>query len=232
MMTDSIRDFFETPLRRWSVGLIVLLVALGAGGYLVLNNKPTSKNIIKGFEGLAWFSSSNQIIQQYGEPIYPSQNADYSPLQKQFNGQELLYPNRTRYGEDVSVGFVVHPDYGLVKGYYFVRFGSGRDCLRTSLSVLRDVRSRYDLRKLDGGLRNQSGYRFCYAVLTGQAKGYIQLVDQRGTLVTFTLGGELSRQRLLVQVEHPVFYDLMNNEEPFGLTYWLPFRIPGWVQNE
>lgn len=123
--------------------------------------------VIKEFAGLPWGASEQQIREKFGEPITRQSN----PGILRGRGTILAYRGgKPFFDRDVPMFFMLHPEEGLVKGYYQVSLstfeGDCRDVIRT---IERRLRKRYPGIKPWKGKQNESNMDFCRAQRQGKA---------------------------------------------------------------
>lgn len=124
------------------------------------------------FASTDWGSGTDTIQVRYGKPDH----TDNLTLDDGVNVQFLGY-TQTLLGEQVKQMFLVHPVKGLIKGYYWIPFGKGRDCLTTYNKVLSALKKLYPEIEPSIHKRNKSGKPFCQAQAEGKAGAFSTFED-------------------------------------------------------
>lgn len=159
------------------------------------------------FEGVEWGTPPSEVLDRVNrsgtvsiqrEPVFPNETP---------SGTKLTIKNRRRNGDTVDVGYVFHPDRGLVKGFYFARFDRGDDCRTVFNRYYTSINQKIGEHNLREGENNQLDVPFCYAVLVGKAEKYAQWKTPEGLTVTMIVGGERSKRRVRVFFETSAFYE-------------------------
>ena len=119
---------------------------------------------IAGFGGLDWGVGRKAVQSRWGVPdtvrSVPSLAAD-----------ALIYSDRSILGETGAMGFLVHPDSGLVRGLYLLPYGSGDDCQRLYIKFREAMgRSLGRLQGRESMINQTDDLDFCTAFQLGQAR--------------------------------------------------------------
>lgn len=159
------------------------------------------------FEGIKWGSPPSKVLRRTNrsetltiqrEEVFPNQTP---------SGTKLTIKKLQRHGDTIDVGYVFHPERGLVKGFYFSRFDRGDDCRKVYERYYNSINQRIESYEVRKGEKNQLDVPFCYAVLVGKAKKYAQWKTPEDLTVTMILGGKNAKRRVRVFFETSAFYD-------------------------
>lgn len=191
--------------------VVAILIATGVGLYFSLDNTDSPHNFpekhIDQFAGIEWGTSPERVLSRY-----PEEKIDSTKMYPKTNtvGKRVVVSDYSMDGDTVDIGFVFHPESGLVKGYYYAHFGRGDDCLRIYEKFSDAIDNEIKQFKTRSDKTNQLEVPFCYATLVGKALKHSQWKTPEGLIVTMILGGEKSKRRVRVFYETPAFYAWQN----------------------
>lgn len=169
---------------------------------------------ISGFGGLDWGSDRADVEARWGPP-------DTVRGVNSLRAEALIYAGRSILGEEGAMGFLVHPDSGLVRGLYLVPYGKGSDCQRL-YSKFRDA-----IRRTLGGLEGEESRAnrakdldFCTAFQLGSARAHTVWRDTaRGTRAWVRLDRSVGALR--VSFESRAFSHLRERARQRSTKRWL-----------
>lgn len=190
-----------------SILFAIILIAMGLGGYFYLSNtRPAEdfpENHFNKFAGVEWGTSPEGLLSRY-----PEDKIDSSKMYPETNtaGRRVVVSDYSMDGDTVDIGFVFHPELGLVKGFYYAHFGRGKDCLRVYEKFSEPINDKIGRYRTSKDQYNKLDVPFCYAVLVGKALKHSQWKTPEDLVITMILGGEKSKRRVRVFYETPAFY--------------------------
>lgn len=175
---------------------------------------------INGFAGLDWGVGRGSIQSRWGVP-------DTVRAVPSLDSEALIYADRSVLGEDGSMGFLVHPDSGLVRGMYLLAYGRRNDCRRL-YGKFRDAITR-TLGGLEGEETRASTAEdldFCTAFQLGRARARTVWRDTtRGARAWIRLDRQAGALR--VSFESPAFRALRSRARRRSGERWLGGRKVG-----
>lgn len=132
MKRDEGERWKESP-GCWVTTLAVLLLAPAAGSAQASLWPAGVQEVhpFEGFGGLEWGVDRAAVVQSWGEP-------DRTDELEGSTATAVVYANAVLAGEDASLGFLVHPEEGLIRGQALFPYGEGEDCSRL-YSKIRDL---------------------------------------------------------------------------------------------
>lgn len=212
-----------SPNRPLLVGVLVVAAAFTMVGLRAGEARAQDTSIappdsgaarISGFAGLDWGVGRAAIQTRWGVP-------DTVRPVPSLEAQAYIYADRVILDEDGSMGFLVHPDSGLVRGLYLLPYGSGDDCQRL-YAKFRDAvgRTLGDLEGEESMINRTEDLDFCTAFQLGQARARSVWRDTaRGGRAWLRL--DRSADLLRVSYESPAFERLREHTRRRGPDEWL-----------
>lgn len=169
---------------------------------------------ITGFGGLDWGSGRAAIEERWGAP-------DTVRPVRSLRSEALIYTDRSILEERGSMGFLVHPDSGLVRGLYLLPYRGGSDCERLYEKFRGAVgRTLGGLRGEESRVNRAEDLDFCTAFQLGRAMAQTVWRDTaRGGRVWMRLDRSVGALR--VSFESPPFRGLRARAQRRGTERWL-----------
>lgn len=211
---STVRNYRLTLIFLVGVSL-PFLFWLGAGSFTD-SEPPFPREQYPVFDGIEWGASSSEILEHVQRYDTGSVSREAVFPQREPSGTKIMVRKVQKHGDTVDVGYVVHPERGLVKGFYFSRFDRGDDCRRVFDDYVSSIDEKVGKHKVADGENNQLDVPFCYSVLVGKAKKYSQWKTPEGLTITMVLGGENAKRRVRVFFETRAFYEWKKRVEGGG----------------
>lgn len=175
---------------------VLFLVAVGLMGC----NTTGSPATIEGFEGVAWGSSPETVLNRFGPPSGESVK-EGDGVSSAAGRSSLVYRNQSLLGDSVTTTFIFDDEENLVRGFHWIPFGRGNDCQETYEKIESMIQETYRGMTIEHKQFNQLRVRFCYAVRVGHAGQVSRWTDPAGNRITLLLGYGIADRRLLLLYE-------------------------------
>lgn len=226
----------RTRTRFAPIAAVLLTVPLGLAGLatdgaaqVVPVAPPDSGSArVTGFGGLGWGSARATVEERWGPP-------DTVRRVRSLRAEALIYADRSVLDEQGAMGFLVHPDSGLVRGLYLLPYEGGDDCRRLYVKFRDAVgRALGDLEGEESRANRTEDLEFCTAFQLGRAMAQTVWRDTaRGSRVWVRLDRGAGAVR--VSYESPAFRGIREQARRTGAERWLggdgggadTTRVPG-----
>lgn len=191
-----------------TVGLYLALLLLPTAGSAQDSVWPGGADApgpFAGIDGLRWGADRAAITALWGEPDRVDEVAEGTAT-------ALLYADTTVAGERANVGFLMHPERGLVRGQVLFPYRGGEDCWRLFTKVRELVSASAPDRdpkvRIDRGPEDLS---FCTAFQLGAAEARALWTDPgSGGRIALMLDLEAGAARL--SYESPAFQGMVPSD--------------------
>lgn len=190
----------------WMTALSVLLLvpAVGAAQGSLWPTGVEEVHPFEGFGGLEWGVDRDAVVQTWGEP-------DRTDDLEGSTAKAVLYTNAVLAGEDASLGFLIHPAEGLIRGQALFPYGEGEDCSRLYAKIRdlvdavlpeHEVTTRFE--------RGPDDLTFCTSFQIGAASARAVWTDPDSD-ARVTLMLDLSTGTARLSYESPAFAELIGD---------------------
>lgn len=158
----------------------------------------------EGFGGLEWGVDRAAVVRTWGEP-------DRTDDLEGSAATAVVYTNAVLAGEDASLGFLIHPTEGLIRGQALLPYGEGEDCSRLYAKI-RDLvdAALPDHEATSRVQRGPDDLTFCTAFQIGAASARAAWTDPDSD-ARITLMLDLPTGTARLSYESPAFAELVGD---------------------
>lgn len=199
--------------RRWkgspelwaiAVALLFLVPAAGTAQAALWPAGMEDVHPFEGFGGLAWGVDRAAVVQTWGEP-------DRTDDLEGSAATAVVYANAVLAGEDASLGFLVHPEEGLIRGQALLPYGEGEDCSRLYAKIRDLVDAALPAQEVTSRVeRGPNDLTFCTAFQIGAASARAAWTDPDSD-ARVTLMLDLPTGTVRLSYESPAFAELIGD---------------------
>ncbi len=160
---------------------------------------------IRGYAGIPWGTSPEEIIRKKGEP--GTRRAESDAI--------FLAYEESLVGNEASALYLVSKKEGLIEGVYSIEYGLGNGCETVLHTLLDAVKAKYPEIEPVESRYNRTSLDFCSGVMIGYAGWTVSWYDPGNDGAVIRIALAPGAQKIRVHYESPAFSSWSENHKKF-----------------